>query len=141
MDASILDGTLDAIADLPGFKVYPSGAHRVEVIHFIEKQIGVHPAVEFAMRLVTTHEQSNPADEVAKPGDEQNMAFMLDNEIGQGMFKRAITPLYNALKATSIKDAMSRAAGLQVDIVMTKTVDTTKNPPRQYANLDKLELA
>lgn len=137
---SLLDGTLDAIADLPTFKPFPTGAHRCEIVSFEAKKIGTHEdATELKVRLVATMEQADPAIPPAEPGDECSFAFMLDNDTGAGFFKLAITPIAVATNnTTNLRAAMAAAKGMIVDIVMAVTHDKDKNV--DYANLRSLTL-
>lgn len=93
---SILDGTLDDLADMPEFKPFPVGTHRIlgTLIDKTAKKdhIGGHPAYEFKMVAEETMELADASkDEPLIKGAETNVLFMLDNEMGQGQFKALLS--------------------------------------------------
>lgn len=136
MDFSILDGTLDDIADLPGFNIFPSGAYLVELTEgFVQKEIAKHPAVELQMKCIEVKELSDPATAplAPKPGDICSTAFMLDNEFGRGKLKQALSPIGEKLGLKSNREIMVGSKGIQAIVVIKKTENKEKG--REYANL------
>lgn len=120
--ASLLSGSLDDLADLPEFKPYPAGAHKV-IISFKEKVINKHPSVELTMKAVETLELAEPAGEGNMPleaGAETSVAFMLDNEIGQGKFKEIMKVLAPVTGASQLSEIMQAANGMEVTVVTKK---------------------
>jgi len=89
---SLLDISLDDIADLPEFKVFPAGAHRC-TMKLEKKQIGTHPAWELKLTAIETVELADPAETPLVTGTESSVAFMMDNEFGAGNLKKVITPI------------------------------------------------
>lgn len=140
---SLLDGTLDDIADLPQFKVFPSGAYNVQLKEgFVQKEINNHPAIELKMVCTEVLELNNAADEAdaPKPGDECSIAFMMDNEIGQGKFKEAIKNFAAMAGTSNIRTCMEASKGAEVMVVIKRTHKDEGGERKYYANLQKLEV-
>ena len=147
---SILDGTLDDIADLPSFAAWPAGAYKVVLKEgFAEKKINDHPAFELKLMNQETLELNNAAEteETPKVGDECSLSFMMDNDTGKGFFKEAIKPIVAHLQASgnpaaTIRDAVSAAKGLEcIAILGRRTVkDKDSGEVKLYPSLKKLEV-
>ena len=117
-DFNLLDQTLDDLADLPEFKLYPNGAHTV-TIQFEEKTINNHPCVELSMIAVRTEELSNPSDTELTAGDTGSVLYMLDNEFGQGALKNLLKPLGQHFGISNLREIMDASAMLEC-LVVTK---------------------
>lgn len=119
----LLDSSIDDLADIPEFKTFPNGVHKVTV-KFVEKEVNKHPCVEFNMSAVETVELANPADsEPLNPGDEGSVLFMLDNEIGQGKLKKILVVFAAECGTSSLRDTMTAANGMEVFVVSKQRVD------------------
>lgn len=132
---ALLDSTLDNLADMPEFAIYPPGAHRVS-ISFEQKEVNKHPSIEMKMVLRETLELAEPTDVPPEAGTETSMLFMMDNEFGQGKFKEVIKPLAAHLGTTSIRDAINGANGMEVVIV--SNVRQNKEKTAKYMNVVSL---
>lgn len=132
---SLLDISLDSIADLPEFKVFPAGAHRCTV-SFEKKQIGTHPAVEMKLTALETVELSDPNETPLVAGTESSVAFMLDNEFGQGNMKKVMTPLAQHFGISNVGQLMEAAKGCEC-LVVTKT---RQNKEKTAVYLDVVSL-
>lgn len=130
--SSLLDMQLDQLADLPEFKVYPPGAHKVTV-ELEAKKIGEHPAVELKMAYREVVELANPTDEVPAAGTECSVAFMLDNEFGQGNLKRVVTPLAKHFGVSKLDEVAEQLKGMEVTVV-TK-VRQNKEKTQTYCDI------
>lgn len=122
---NLLDASLDDLADLPEFKPFPAGAHRV-IISFKEKVINKHPSIEMSMKAIETLELAEAVTEENKPlvaGAETSVAFMLDNEIGQGKFKEVLKVLYPLTGAATNRQCLDAANGMEVTVVTKKRED------------------
>lgn len=98
---SLLDSTLDKLADMPEFKPFPAGAHKVRLL-WTPKKIGTHPAVELSLTAIETIELADATkDTPLEKGAETSVAFMLDNELGQGKFKELMAILKAQYDPTS----------------------------------------
>ena len=120
---SLLDSSIDDLADIPEFKTFPNGIHKVTV-NFKEKEVNKHPCVEFNMSAVETVELSNPADsEPLNEGDEGSVLYMLDNEIGQGKLKKILSVFAQQFGTSSLRETMEAANGCEVLVVSKQRVD------------------
>lgn len=120
---SILDSSIDDLADLPEFSLYPSGVHRC-IIDWESKEVNKHPAVEMKMKLVETVELANPdEDQPVNPGTESSSLFMLDNEFGQGAFKKIMKTLGEACGTNKISETVEASKGMEVSVVVVTKPD------------------
>ena len=91
MDA-LLEGSLDDLADLPEFKPYPIGVHRAQI--FLEpKKVNDKLAISVNFKYVSVVELADPLDKVPEVGAVANVLCQMDNEFGQGLFKKIRTVL------------------------------------------------
>ena len=133
---SLLDSSIDDLCDLPEFKPYPAGAHKV-FISFKAKDINGHPSVEVSMKAIETLELANPnADQPLQAGAETSVAYMLDNEMGQGKLKEFIKPLAALHGVSSIRQVIELSEGMEVTVV-TK-VRQNKDKSASYTDISKL---
>ena len=116
----LLDGTLDDLADIPAFKPFPIGAHKLK-LNFAIKPVGGVSAIELKMTIVESVELKDPEQEAPKPGDNSNVLFMLKNkdgtpnELAQGQFKNLMATLAPAFpEATNNREIMTAAEGIEV---------------------------
>lgn len=120
---SILDSSIDDLADLPEFGIYPSGAHRVS-IKWEQKEVNKHPSMELKMTMIETVELTNPeADEPVAAGVESSALFMLDNEFGQGAFKKIMKSLAEACGTQKISETVEASNGMEVTVVVVTKPD------------------
>lgn len=133
---SILDSSIDDLADLPEFQVFPNGVHKV-IIDFESKEVNKHPCVEMKMKAVETVELANPAaDTPLEAGTESSVLFMLDNEFGQGKFKSIVKTLAAATGTSTIKDTVEAAKGMEVQVVCK--VRQNKDKTQSYTDVSKV---
>lgn len=137
----LLDKTLDDLADLPEFKPFTPGAHRVR-INFEKKIVNNHPSVEMSMELLETLELADPSTEegASKPGDKTSVLFMLDNEMGQGKLKEVLKPISAALGLGKISEVIEAAKDLEV-VVSTKVRVNKDKPDAKYTDIVSLQVA
>ena len=134
---SLLDVSLDDIADLPEFMIFPAGAHRC-TISFEAKQIGTHPAVEAKLVLLETVELANPSDSIPKEGSESNVAYMLDNEYGQGNLKKLLKPLAAHLGLSQVPKILEESNGTEVLVVTRQRQNKEKT--QTYLDIVSLQV-
>ena len=135
---SLLDSTLDDLADLPEFLLAPSGAHRATIKSFVVKKIGEKQMPELTFTAIETVELADPTeDQPLTPGTEYSVVFGLDNEYGQGAFKEVMKALTPAVGGGSNREVMENSKGTEVLTVMLKKAD--KNGTMR-SNLKKLEV-
>ena len=139
--ADLLDGTLDDLADLPEFKVPPTGAYATEVVHFIKKKIGNHEqATELKLKILSVEELADDAlaegEQAPVSGEECSVVFMLDNDTGQGFFKMVIGALAEKFGKLKNRELMEMSKGANLLVVLKRTFDKEKE--RHYLNLKKV---
>jgi hypothetical protein len=134
---SLLDSSLDDLADLPEFKVFPAGAHRV-TINFEKKEINKHPAIELKLVMLETVELSDSTEEAPAAGTESSVAFMLDNEFGVGKFKEILKPLAEHFGVTQVSQILEAAKGAEC-LVVTK-IRQNKEKTASYLDVVKLQV-
>ena len=131
---SILDSSIDDLADLPEFGIYPSGAHRVS-IKWESKEVNKHPSMEMKMVMIETVELSSPdTDEPVAAGTESSALFMLDNEFGQGAFKKIMKALAQACGTQKISETVEASNGMEVTVVVVTKPDK-KDPTTMRMNV------
>lgn len=92
----LLDATLDSLADLPEFKIFPAGAYN-GTCKLAVKQMGDNTGVEFSFVNQEVVELSDPTAEAPAATATTSVGFLLNNEYGQGAFKNVIASLKEGL--------------------------------------------
>jgi len=134
---SLLDGTLDDLADAPEFKPFPAGTHKV-TINIVQKKIGTHPAFEVNLKAVETIELSNSDETPLAAGATTSVAYMMDNDIGQGNFKKLLASFASHYGAKSNRDLIADAQNAEV-LVVTK-VRQNKEKTQSYTEIVELQV-
>jgi len=134
---SLLDGTLDDLADAPEFKPFPAGTHKV-IITIVQKKIGTHPAFEVGMKAVETLELANSEEAPLAAGATTSVAYMMDNDLGQGNFKKILASLAAHFGAKSNRELIAEAQNLEVAVV-TK-VRPNKDKTQLYTDIVELQV-
>jgi hypothetical protein len=138
--SSILDGTLDDLADLPGFKVPPTGGYAVSIVSNTVKTVGTHVnTVEAKFKIKEVLEISEQGvDEKDMPlaGDEFAVLFMTDNETGAGFLKEYLKVIGPAVGSQKTKEILELSKGLDLVVVTKRTYN--KDADRHNVNLKKI---
>lgn len=135
---SLLDSTLDDLADMPEFKPFPAGYHKVR-INLTQKKIGEKSGIEMAMTYIEALELADPAAFPPKAGDTSNVVFFLDNELGQGQFKAVLAALKPLAPEGTNRDVMAAAANAEVAVSTKQRVDKN-DATKIYTQVVKVEL-
>ena len=133
---ALLDANLDDLADLPEFADFPAGVHRATV-SISKKEINGKPYMEVKLTGIETVELSKPEEN--KPisaGQSSSALYSLDNEFGQGAFKKLIAPLAGHLGVSSIRDLLEQAEGTEVEAVTS--FRKNKKTGDEYFEIKKL---
>ncbi len=147
----LLDGTLDDLADMPEFKPFAPGAHKLK-LKFEEKLINELKCVELNLTMVEVVELSNPEDTPPASGDTTNVLYMLQkkddngkkvaNDLGQGQLKevlRALAPEFP--EAKSSRDIMAAANGYEIlGVTGIRENKKDKNNIKRYTSLDSVSV-
>ena len=148
---SLLDGTLDDLADVPEFKPFPVGAHRVTIVSWTQKTMDdkkdsskKNVMMEMKLKAIETVETAAGSDEVCSPGQEENLSFFLVHhsspqamEIGQGSFKEIMKALAANFGGKSNRELIADSTGAEV-LITTSLRKDKSTPPKFYTRLDKL---
>jgi hypothetical protein len=144
---SLLDGTLDDLADMPAFKAFPAGAHRA-TIKWEMKEVNGQVCPDLGITAIETMELA--AAEGAGPvavGDKTNILYMFKkkdgtaNEIGQGQFKeimKSLAATYGAKSPRILMEESNNAECLIVTKVRTDKRD--KNDLKFYTDIVSLQV-
>lgn len=136
---SLLDSTLDDLADLPEFKAFPAGMHKVG-IKFEVKKIGDKTGIEMAMKYIEPLELADAAEVPPKAGDTSNVVYFLDNELGQGQFKNIMLALRPTFGETLTNRQLMEAAANAEVAVVTKQRKDKNDATKVYTQVTKLEV-
>lgn len=143
---SILDATLDDLADMPEFKPFPAGTHRVTMEWSI-KEINKQSCPELKLTIVETVELSNPDDVPGKAGDNTSLAYIFKkkdgtkNEIAEGQFKQVMQGLAESYGSKSPRELMAESQ--KAEVLVTTKVRTDKkdsNNIKHYTDLVALQV-
>ena len=135
----LLDATLDDLEDLPEFKPFPVGAHKV-LITLELKEIVNKQAVELNMVAIETLELAHQAqDEPLKQGDSTSLAFFMDNEFGRGALKKVSIPLAEALGTNTIRELIEACKYVEC-LVVTSLRKDKNDPDKFYTNIKELSV-
>lgn len=148
----LLDGTLDDLADVPEFKPFAAGAHKVKINFDATKKINDMPAIEVKLTHIETVELTNPEDTPPNAGDSTNVIYILKkkddkgnivrNELAEGQFKQLLASLAPAFpEATTNRAIMEAAQGYEVLAVTSiRESKKDKNNIKYYTALDSVVL-
>ena len=108
---SLLDNTVDMLADTPEFKPFVAGAHRLTLSlaksdKISEKTRRPEPVIIGKLKLISTEEQADPTEVPMEPGTETQIRFQMDNEFGQGDFKKLAGIISAHFKCQSLNEVL-----------------------------------
>lgn len=133
---SLLDATLDDLEDLPEFKPFPIGAHKV-LVSLDLKKVNDKEGVELDMKAIETLELADTSDTPLKAGDSTSILFFLDNEFGRGNLKKVATPLGEALGVSKLREVIEAAKDVEC-VVVTSLRPDKRDPEKFYTNVKDL---
>ena len=138
---SLLDTSLEDLADAPTWQEYPAGVHRVtveEVEQFSVDGKEVKAGVKFKFKGIETIEAQDP-EKVIEPGQVTSVSFFLVHptemvmKSGQGGFKEIMAATAAQFGAASNRELMEKVKGSEVLIVTDLRKD--KKTEREYLQL------
>lgn len=135
---SLLDATLDDLADLPSFKPFAPGAHRVTASFGLKEINGVN-YVELNFKMVESIELEDKTAEMPKEGDTSNTMFKLGNEFGEGNLKKCAAPFAEALNLSTLRDVIEQVQDVEC-IIFTGIRTDKKDPDKKYLQVKELEI-
>jgi len=132
---NLLDATLDDIADLPEFRPFPAGTHKV-TLALSQKSLNNKPAYEVKMTLIETIELADQSETPLTQGATDSVAYFLDNQWGLGAFKKLLKPAGEHFGTGSIRDIIENLQGAEV-IVITRQ-RPNKEKTKSYTDIVEL---
>lgn len=139
---SLLDGTLDDLADLPEFSPFPAGAHKAIISWEIltgKKAVNGHPTIKLNLKGLETVELTDK--ENAKPitkDQETGVLFMMDNEMGQGSYKNVIAALKEHYGEGSNREIMEKSANAEC-LILTN-LRPNKEKTKMYTGIEGIKV-
>jgi len=146
---TLLDGTLDDLADVPEFKPFPVGTHKCSIKWEI-KEVNKNKTPIMHIKAIETVELSEPESETNQPvknGDTTNVMYSFKkkdgepNELGQGQFKEIMKSLAAHYGAKSNRELMDESTGAEV-LITTKvrTNSQDKNDIKRYTDVVAMQV-
>lgn len=132
---SLLDATLDDLADIPEFKPFPAGAHKL-TINFERKTDAVVPTIIVKLTYIEPVELAENQIEgitEAKQGDTTNLLLQFKNkdgsknEFAEGTFKMIIAGLKESFPGSTNGEIMEAAQGAEI-LAVTSVRANKKDP-------------
>ena len=139
---NLLDSTLDDLEDLPEFKPFAAGAHRVS-LSLSQKQINDVDCVEASLKMIENLELADPnleEEDIPKPGDEASSLFMLNNEFGRGNLKRVLAALADTIGSRNNREIIEGAKDIECIVITSIKLDK-KDSDKKYLNIKELQVA
>jgi len=148
MDA-LLDGTLDDLADIPEYRTYPVGAHKVTISWELNKIIqGVYyrdkdgkdtnnlvKFISMNMEALETIELPSGSDELPlSKGAKANVLFDLTEERGQGRFKVIMGGLREIFGAKSNRELIVESEKAEIVVIISQRQN--KDKTKTYIDVD-----
>lgn len=138
---SLLDGTLDALADMPEFKPFPPGTHAifatiVDKASDKKKWVNGHPAYELKMIAEETLELADSSSIPLVKGAETSVLYMLDNEMGQGGFKKILAAGVEKFGPKTNREIIGEFNNLSCTVVTS--LRNNKDKTQQYTGIVEL---
>ncbi len=133
---SLLDGTLDDLANVPGYQVYPPGNHKV-TINWKKPTKDRPTTIGLELTAIETLELNDSADTPLVPGTKSGVSFKMDNEYGQTAFRAVIAALAEHYGAGTNREIMEKSEGAEC-LVVTKIRQGKKQegkPVAEYTDI------
>lgn len=134
----ILDSTLDDLEDLPEFKPFPAGGHKVKV-SLEAKKVNDNPCIEAKFKYVDCLQLADSEDIEPKEGDEASMLFMFNNEFGRGKFKKFAAPFAEKFGLKSNREIVETVQDIECAIISKLRTDKN-DPDKAYMDVKELEI-
>jgi len=145
----LLDSTLDDLEDLPEFKVFNPGAHKV-LATFSTKELEVNSktnpqvkvkkqVVELKLKLIETLELKDPQATLDEPGTECSTIFMLDNQFGRGNLKKCAAPFAESFNFSSIREVVEGVKDVE-SLVLTGIRRDKKDEDIKYLIIKEVQV-
>lgn len=142
---SLLDSSIDELADLEKFTPIPAGTHKL-LLNWSKPDDEEKIIVALKMTVVETLEMANSSEPHPEPGKTSNMRFTLGNKdgspllsasgkpntFGQGQIKEILMALQPTFGGATLQEVMDNSEGAEV--IATLKVKPSKNDPDSKFN-------
>lgn len=145
LDFSLLDGTVDDLADLKAFKPLPIGSYKMQ-INWELKEINSKPAVSVKLTVQDVLELKN-ATEVVNPGDSTTLAFILQkengerNEMAEGLLKQIVSVLHPVFGGSSIRETIAASEGASILCTLSHRYADKNDKDKVYNVIKSIDIA
>ncbi len=134
----LLDASLDDMADLPEWKIFPAGVYRVkpEVKQESKKQKGESVTVITVTATLLEggiKEKNDPASADPAVGSQTNVRFTWENEYGQGGLKNLLKPISAATGVKKVGDLL-QLLGTADSVLLVMGVRKSSKDGKDYEN-------
>lgn len=136
---ALLDATLEDLADLKSFEPWPDGTYSATVIDAGTKTVNKHPCFFFKLKLKSIVEMAEETETPPKEGDESEVLYMLDNEVGQGKLKKVAADVMAALSCSTLRELKDAIKSAEILVVCSRQYNKEKK--RYYGDLQAMTLA
>lgn len=129
---ALLAGTIDDLADMPEFKNYPNGAHKVK-FDWEMKVVNKKPSIELKFVYIEPIELADATATPPKAGDEASVLCMMKNndgsvnEFSQGTVKLVVAALVTHFPGANNGAILNAAKGAEI-VIITELKENKQNP-------------
>lgn len=137
VNLSLLDGTIDDLADLEGFSPIPAGTHRCMMSFFVS-EVGDSPVIWQKFTVIETIEMASISEEPPEAGKSAEVSYFLmkadgeKNIIGEGQLKAQLKIAQEAVGGSTMREIMDNAEGAEV--IVTLGVRASRANPENKRN-------
>ncbi len=140
----LMDADLDNIADLAGFEIPPKGHYKLS-ISLEQKTVNDKPAISANATVLETLELADANETKCKEGTKFNVLFMMDNQWGQGAFKKFVMPIAKHLGVSKVSETIKACQNITVAATLKhrgnkEDKDKPAEEKRWYADLQNVEV-
>jgi hypothetical protein len=135
---TLLDATLDDLEDLPEYKTYPPGAHKV-LATMGSKEINKKPAVELSFKYIEEVELEGTDAVAPSAGDESSTLFFLDNEYGRGNLKAALKSFQEFTGGTTNREIVEGVKDVEC-VILTSYGKNKNDVDKPYLNVKEIHV-
>lgn len=141
---TLLDGTLDDLADMPEFRPFPTGIHKCTV-NMEVKEVSGQRAVEVKLTAIETVElPSGSEDTPLNAGDSTNVLYFLTHsnpkvaEMGQGGFKELMKVAAAHFGSKSNRELIADMNG--AECLVSTTTRQNKDKTKSFTGIDSIQI-
>lgn len=140
---ALLDGTLDDLANVPGFENFHPGSHRVIINWKMpKKEQGkpLNPSIKLQLTLKETAELGDASLTPQAEGTLSTVQYKMDNEYGQTAYRAIIEQLIGHYGAGTNREIMEKSEGAEC-LVVTKLRAGKKEegkPAKEFMDIEAI---